>query len=172
MSVCRVESHKRQELFIQAMRFVKSGVKLRLCGLSHDGKYNAKLQRIVAKHGLQRKVKIEHRWISEEEKAAIVGGALAVAYAPIDEDSYGYPTLEGALAERPVVTTHDAGGTLEFVENDRNGVICDPTAESLAAAFDALWGDRDRTTRMGRAARERIGEMRIDWPHVVERVLA
>ena len=157
---------------VEAMRFVRSGVKLRLCGLSHDGKYGAKLHRMVAKHRLQNKVTVDHRWISEDEKAELVGRSLAVVYAPVDEDSYGYPTLEGALAEKPLVTTRDAGGTLEFVENGRNGFVCDPAPESLAAAFDALWEDRDRTVRMGRAARERMGEMRISWPHVVESVLA
>jgi glycosyltransferase involved in cell wall biosynthesis len=172
VSVCRVESHKRQELFIEAMRFVKSNVKLRLCGLSHDGKYYEKLRMMVAKHQLRNKVTIEHRWISEEEKAEIVGRALGVVYAPVDEDSYGYPMLEGALAERPLVTTHDAGGTLELVEHELNGLVCDPTPERLAAAFDALWLDREGAKRLGRAARERIEEMRIGWPHVIESVLA
>ena len=172
VSVCRIAPHKRQELLVEAMRFVRSGVKLRICGLSYDGKYGAKLQRLVVRYKLQDKVAIDHRWISEDEKARLVGSALAIAYAPIDEDSYGYPTLEGALAERPVVTTNDAGGTLEFVEGGRNGFVCAPTPESLAAAFDMLWEDRSATARMGRAARARIGEMRIDWPHVVESVLA
>jgi glycosyltransferase involved in cell wall biosynthesis len=172
VSICRMESHKRQALFIEAMRYVQSGVKLRLCGLSHDGKYGAKLQRIAARHGLKDKVTIEHRWISEDEKAAILKDALGVAYAPLDEDSYGYPTLEGALAEKPVVTTADAGGTLEFVENGRNGLVCDPSPASLAAAFDLLWENKEQARRMGLAARERIGEMRIDWSHVVESVIA
>jgi glycosyltransferase involved in cell wall biosynthesis len=172
VSICRIETHKRQKLSVEAMRFVKTGVKLRLCGVSHDGKHGGKLQRLVARHGLAGKVAIDHRWISEDEKAAIIKDALGVVYAPIDEDSYGYPTLEGALAEKPAVTTHDAGGTLEFVENGRNGFVCDPSPESLAAAFDALWRDRDQARRMGVAARERIGEMRIDWSHVVESVIA
>ncbi len=172
VSVCRVESHKRQELFIEAMGFVKSNVKLRLCGLSHDGKYYEKLRMLVAKHRLRNKVTIEHRWISEEEKAEIVGRALGVVYAPVDEDSYGYPMLEGALAERPLVTTCDAGGTLELVEHELNGFVCDPAPESLAAAFDALWLDREGAKILGRAAHERIEEMRIGWPHVIESVLA
>jgi glycosyltransferase involved in cell wall biosynthesis len=172
VAVCRIEPHKRQELLVEAMRFVRSRVKLRLCGLSHDGKYYAKLQKLVTRHRLQGRVTIEHRWISEEEKAAILSRSLAVAYAPIDEDSYGYPTLEGALSERPTVTALDAGGTLEFIENGRNGFVCEPTAESFAAAFDRLYENRDRTREMGQAARERIRELRIDWPHVVESLLA
>lgn len=172
VSVCRIESHKRQALFIEAMRFVTSGVKLRLCGLSHDGKYFEKLQKLVARYRLQNKVAIDHRWISEEEKAEITGRALAVVYAPVDEDSYGYPMLEGALAERPLITTNDAGGTLELVEHERNGFVCDPTAESLAAAFDALWQGRDKARVLGRAARARVEEMRIGWPHVIKSILA
>lgn len=172
VAICRVEPHKRQALLVEAMRFVRTPVKLRICGLSHDGKYHVKLERLAARHGLQQRVAIDHRWISEEEKVDLLQNALAVVYAPLDEDSYGYPTLEGALAERPTVTTKDAGGTLEFIENDRNGLICEPTPEALAAAFDRLWEDRRRTREMGRAARERVEELRIDWPHVVEKLLA
>lgn len=172
VAVSRIEPHKRQALFVEAMRFVRSPVKLRVCGLSHDGKYYAKLQKIVTRHRLEDRVTIDHRWISEEEKAEILGGCLAVAYAPTDEDSYGYPTLEGALAERPSVTTHDAGGTLEFIRDGRNGFICDPTPESLAMAFDKLWEDRRGAQALGRAARKRIDELRIDWPHVIENLLA
>jgi glycosyltransferase involved in cell wall biosynthesis len=171
-AICRIEPHKRQALLVEAMRLVRSPVKLRICGLSHDGKYYAKLQKLIVRHRLQDKVTIEHRWISEEEKAEILGRSLAVVYAPVDEDSYGYPTLEGALADRPTVTTRDAGGTLEFIEDGHNGLVCEPAPESLAAAFDRLWAERDRTRGMGLAARDRIRELRIDWPHVVERLLA
>jgi glycosyltransferase involved in cell wall biosynthesis len=172
VAICRIEPHKRQDLFIEAMRFTRSGVKLRLCGLSHDGKYYEKLQKIITSHRLGDRVTIDHRWISEDEKAEILSGSLAVVYAPVDEDSYGYPTLEGALAERPGVTTHDAGGTLEFIQDGRNGLVCDPTPQSLAAAFDGLWRDRRGTQTLGRAARERIAELQIGWPHVVESLLA
>lgn len=172
VSVCRIEPHKRQALLVEAMRHVRSPVRLRICGLSHDGKYYAKLQRLIARYRLQGKVSIDHRWISEDEKAEIIGRSLAAVYAPVDEDSYGYPTLEAAHAARPAVTTHDAGGTLEFVEDGRNGLICEPAPESLAASFDRLFDDRERTRTMGVAARERIRDLRIDWSHVVERLLA
>jgi glycosyltransferase involved in cell wall biosynthesis len=172
VAVCRIEPHKRQALLVEAMRHVRTPVRLRICGVSHDGKYNAKLQKLISRYRLQQKVTIDHRWISEEEKAEIVGGALAAVYAPVDEDSYGYPTLEAAHAARPTVTTHDAGGTLEFIEDGRNGLVCEPTPESLAAGFDRLFEDRQHTRSMGIAARERIHDLRIDWSHVVERLLA
>ncbi len=32
VTICRIEHHKRQDLLVEAMKHVKSGVKLRLCG--------------------------------------------------------------------------------------------------------------------------------------------
>ena len=55
-------------------------------------------------------------------------GALAVHYGPFDED-YGYVTLEGFAAHRPVVTTTDAGGPLEFVTDGETGLVTAPEPE-------------------------------------------
>lgn len=169
--VCRMEEHKRQDLFVRAMRYTKSKVKLHLYGRSARG-YNTQLEKLVDEYSLHERVAIDHRWISEEEKAEILSRALAVAYAPVDEDSYGYPSLEGALAEKPIITARDSGGTLEFVEDEHNGFVCEPTPEAVAERFDAVFLDRARTRRMGQAARARVRELRIDWPNVLERMLA
>jgi glycosyltransferase involved in cell wall biosynthesis len=46
----------------------------------------------------------------------LYAGALATAYPPYEED-FGYVTLESFLAHKPVITTEDSGGPLEFVED-------------------------------------------------------
>ena len=66
----------------------------------------------------------------------LYAGALAVVFPPFDED-YGYVTLEAFLAHKPVVTTTDAGGPLEFVEDGVTGFVAEPTPEALGAAIDA-----------------------------------
>ena len=68
-------------------------------------------------------------------------GALAVVFPPFDED-YGYVTLEGFLARKPVVTTTDAGGPLEFVEHGVTGLVTDPDPEAIGAAIARLAADR------------------------------
>ena len=65
---------------------------------------------------------------------ALYAGALAVVFPPFDED-YGYVTLEAFLARKPVITTTDAGGPLEFVEDGVTGLVCAPTPEALGAAI-------------------------------------
>lgn len=169
--ICRLEHHKRQHLLVEALRHCRSGVRLRLCG-SSVGNYSASLNQSAREWGVADRVTIDDRWITEEEKAELLADCLAAAYLPLDEDSYGYPTLEAAHSEKPVVTTLDAGGVLEFVIDGVNGAVAEPTPESIARAMDRLFEDRASTRRLGKAATARISEMNIGWPHVLERLLA
>jgi len=172
VSVCRVVPHKRQHLLIDAMRFTKSRVKLRLYGASLSPGYSAELHKQILDADVSDKVTFEDRWISEEEKAGILADCLAMAYPPEDEDSYGYPTLEAAHSWKPTLTTDDAGGVLEFVEDRVTGVVAQPDPRSLADAMDMLYAERPLARQLGENAHARIDEMNISWPHVISRVLA
>lgn len=170
VAVSRLEPHKRQMLMIEAMQHVRSGVKLRLCGTASNPDHGRALEAMVRDLGVADRVTIEDRWITEDEKAQILSGALAVAYLPKDEDSYGYPSLEGAHARKPILTTTDSGGVLELVEHGRNGLISEPNPLAVAEAMDRLHADRQATEKMGKASLDRLAEMKIDWTTVVERL--
>lgn len=170
--VCRIERHKRQHLLVEAMRHVRTPVRLRICGLGNDPVYVAGLARTVAEHGLGDRVTLEIRWITEDEKADRLEHALAVAYVPEDEDSYGYPTIEAAHAKRCTVTLTDAGGTLEFVQHGTNGLAVDPDPRSVAAAFDLLYDDRAHAAALGAAAHDHVQALGISWDSVIARLLA
>jgi len=90
-----------------------------------------------------------------------------VVFPPLDED-YGYVTLEAMLSSKPLVTCTDSGGPLEFVDPGETGLLANPSAESMAEAFDWLWENRTEARRMGEAARERYANLRISWHTVVE----
>jgi glycosyltransferase involved in cell wall biosynthesis len=88
--------------------------------------------------------------VSEEKAVQLYAGALAVFYAPVDED-YGYGTLEGMRSRKPVLTAPDSGGVLEFVHHGENGFVCRSPAE-FAAALDRLYTDRTLTHKLGETA--------------------
>jgi glycosyltransferase involved in cell wall biosynthesis len=94
--------------------------------------------------------------------------ALAVIYSPFDED-YGYVTLEAFLSHKPVITTTDAGGPLEFVEHETNGFVCEPRDEALAAAVNQLAGDRRLAARLGDAGYDRART--VTWDGVIEKLV-
>ena len=170
--VCRVEHHKRQHLLIEAMRHTRSKVKLRLCGVSLGDDYSRRLIELVTSSGLVERVRIDNRWISEAEKIAILSECLAAAYLPLDEDSYGYPSLEASHSSKPILTTSDSGGVLELVTHGYNGLIAEPDPKALAEAMDQLYVDEARSRAMGLNAARRISELNISWEHVLGRLLA
>lgn len=172
VAVCRIEPHKRQHLLVEAMRHVKSGVKLRLCGASANPGYVDQLRDTIARFDLRDRVVIEDRWISEDEKANRLATALAAAYLPHDEDSYGYPSLEAAHSGKAVLTTTDSGGVLELVEDGRNGGVTLPDPVAIAEAMDRLHLDRQEAQRQGERNAARLVEMKIDWSHVVTTLTA
>jgi glycosyltransferase involved in cell wall biosynthesis len=166
--VSRVERHKRQALLVEAMAYVTTPVRLRLCGKAESHEYAEEIHGMIASLGVAERVTFEDRWISEEEKTDRLSTALAAAYLPLDEDSYGYPSLEAAHAKKAILTTTDSGGVLELVEDRLNGLVMPPDPKALASALDRLWLDKPAAERMGRANAERLGELRINWGRVVE----
>ena len=107
--------------------------------------------------------------VDDAQIIELYASALAVIYAPYDED-YGYVTLEAFLARRPVVTATDSGGTLEFVESDVNGAVGEPTGEAIAEAINRLANDRRRAAALGDAGFERARE--ITWDGVIDALVS
>lgn len=170
--ICRVEHHKRQHLLVEAMQHTRTPVRLRLSGTASGADYPRSLSRRASELNLCDRITLDNTWISEEEKVAQLAQCLAAAYIPLDEDSYGYPSVEASHASKPVLTTSDSGGVLELVQHGINGYITEPSPEALADAMDRLYLDRNKTTVMGRNALERLSDLQISWPHVLQRLLA
>jgi len=170
--VCRMEHHKRQHLLIQAMCHTKTPVRLRLSGKCGGKPYAQELRTLIKQGGLGKRVILEDRWISENEKIDRLADCLAAAYLPLDEDSYGYPSVEASHAGKPILTTTDSGGVLELVQDGINGLVVEPNPVALGAALDALYRDKAKASAMGGAARERLSALNISWSHVLQRLLA
>jgi len=163
LSVARLEPVKRVALAIEAMVHVDPHIRLVHVG---DGSQRKDCRALVEHLGLGDRVHFAGT-IDDEALVKLYAQALAVVYAPFDED-YGYVTLEAFLARKPVVTAADSGGTLEFVEDGVSGAICEPRAEALAAAINAYAADRRRAAEHGSAGCERA--RLVTWDGVVEKL--
>lgn len=165
LSVSRLEANKRPGLLIDALAASSSEVSGVLAG---RGSQADELASRRAAAGLDDHLRMPG-YVSDDDLVGLLGQSLAVLYAPYDED-YGYVTLQAFLAGRPVITTADAGGVLEWVVDGETGLVTDGSPEELGAAVDRLVSDRDLAARMGRAGHARAAA--LGWPHVVERLLA
>ncbi len=162
----RMESLKRQSLVIDAMAHTRTAVQLLLVGKGPD---ETQLRAQIERLGLRDRVRLEID-VPNERLYHLYEGALAVYYGPFDED-YGYVTLEGYAAERPVITLADSGGPLEFVADGETGLVCAPEAPAIAEALDRLFSDRDEARRMGLAGNALVRTAVPRWPEIVARLL-
>ena len=161
----RINASKRQHLGIQALAHAGGEARLVFSGESEDDAYYARLQREAAALGLENRVRFLGR-VSEAEKLRLYAGCLGVLYPPVDED-YGYVTLEGMLASKPVVTCTDSGGPLEFITDGSTGLVAAPEPAAIGATMARLYADRPRAASMGRAAREDYLRRDITWDAAV-----
>lgn len=164
LGISRLEANKRPGLLVEALAASSSGRRGVLVG---TGSLEGELRRRAAELGVADRVELAG-YVDDAASAAHLREALAVLYAPYDED-YGYVTLEAFLAGKPVITTTDAGGVLEWVTDGETGLVTDGSPEALGAAIDRLADDPDLAARLGAAGRERAAALR--WPAVVERLL-
>jgi glycosyltransferase involved in cell wall biosynthesis len=165
LSVGRLEANKRVDLIIRALAHTGRSTRLLVVG---EGPLRDDLRQTAQSAGVADRVTFANG-VDAAHLVELYAGALGVVFPPFDED-YGYVTLEAFLAHKAVVTTIDAGGPLEFVEDGVTGFVAEPTPESLGAAIDRLAADRTRARTLGESGYERART--ITWDGAVARLMA
>lgn len=160
----RLELVKRPDLMIDALARTRSDARLVIAGA---GSLEGELRRQIERAGVADRVELVG-FVSDEVLLELYARCRAALYVPLNED-YGYVTVEAFLSKKPVVTTSDSGGVLEFVEGDVTGLIADPDPESLGRAIDRLWSlSEGRLKEMGHEGEARVSD--ISWDHVIDRL--
>jgi glycosyltransferase involved in cell wall biosynthesis len=163
----RLEPQKRQELLIEAAQHLRTPLKIILAGGSRDPK---RYESLVKKYDVKDRVCLRG-FVQEPQVIELYANALGVCYLPFDED-YGYVTLEGMLAAKPVVVASDGGGATEFIEHGSEGLIVEPEPRAIAESLDSLYTDRVRARAMGMRGREKLKAMNLSWENVVESLIS
>ncbi len=164
LSVSRLDRAKRVDLLLEALA---ADPALR-CVVAGEGPDRERLEELARRHGLDGRATFAGR-VGKGELADLYARCLAVFYAPLDED-FGMVPYEAFLAEKPVVTTTDAGGPLDAVADRRTGLVCEPSAGAVAEACSWLRGHPQDARAWGRAGKA-LAE-RLTWGEVVETLLA
>ena len=164
LSVGRIESVKRVDLIVRALALSDPALRLVVAG---DGTQRENVERETHAAGVADRVTFLGS-VPDETLIELYAGALAVVYPPYDED-FGYVTLEAFLARKPVVTCTDSGGPNEFVVDDINGYVCEPSAPALADALGRLTADRRHAAALGEAGHDVAS--RITWDGVIDTLI-
>jgi glycosyltransferase involved in cell wall biosynthesis len=164
--VSRLTALKRADLLLRALATPDgAGIRAVIAG---DGEERAALLRLIESLGLGGRVVLTGP-LSDDAMLDHFARCRAVCFPPVFED-YGFVTIEAFSSGKAVVTCRDSGGPAELVVDGVNGLVCEPTPESLARALRRLAEDAALAERMGGEAR-RTAE-RITWPDAVRQLTA
>lgn len=162
----RLNPSKRPDLLLRALAGTASPLRLVIAGVAENPSYLESLKTMAQELGVSDRVE----WLGGVDDEAMRAGyanARAVVFVPQDED-YGYITLEAMLSGKPVITTTDAGGPLEFITNGKQGLVSEAYPPALAESFEILMQDKVVAERMGATGYEHYHALNISWDHVVE----
>ena len=166
LGVGRLDAAKRFDLLVRAVAAARTPVRAVIAGV---GPERERLEDLARRLGVADRVELAG-WVEDDRLLDLYARCRAVFYAPWDED-YGYVTLEAFESAKPVVSCHDSGGVLEFVEDGVDGYLGSAgRPRTLAHALDRLWEDEERARTMGRRGREKVTG--ISWDRVIENLTA
>lgn len=164
----RLDAAKRVDLLLRAAAQVPAASPPLRYIIAGEGPDRAALERLAATLGLGERVHFAGR-VPDAEAFALYAGARAVYYAPVDED-YGFATVEAFASGKPVITTTDAGGVLEFVEDGVTGFVTPPEPARVAESLARVAANPDLCAGLGDVGRRRVAD--ITWDGVVDTLLA
>ena len=162
--VQRLVGNKRTDLILKALAHCHDPWRVIIVGSGRD---RPKLEQMVIEMDIEKQVDFLGS-IGDDHLLDLYARCRAVVYVPYDED-YGYVPLEAFLSGKPVVTTSDSGGTLEFVVHEENGLVAEPTPESVAMMIDRMMSDVDQARAWGEAGRNKISW--ITWDYVFHKLV-
>lgn len=165
LSVSRIEADKRVDILIKAMALCSRKIKAKIVGV---GNQMPELRKIAEESGVADRVEFLGA-VSDEKLYDLYAGCFAVFFAPWDED-YGYITIEAFQSKKPVITSLQSGGVLEFVEDGANGFITGGSPEQAAEAIEKLFTDKKLSIRFGEEGFKKVQS--ITWEHTISRLLS
>lgn len=161
LSVGRLETLKRTDLLIRAAAAgLPAPARVVVVG---EGPQKDALVALADELGVRDRVEFRGR-VDDEVVKNLYARCGGVFYAPWDED-YGLVTLEAFQSGKPVVTTSDAGGPLEFVRHGETGLVAAPEPAAVAAALARLIARPAEAQAMGAAARASV--QGFSWDTVI-----
>ena len=165
LSLGRLDPLKRVDLLIQSLKHCDERVKCKIAGI---GPELSRLQSIAKKCRVSERIEFLG-FVSDETLLNLYANCSLVFFAPIDED-YGYVTLEAFLSKKPVITSFDSGGPLEFVENQKSGIVLKSLEQrDVAREIEGLFFDKEKCQTLGFNGYHRVKD--INWNTVIDTLI-
>lgn len=158
----RLHRWKRPELIINAMKYVKSDIKLIISGRGEDEAYYKQLAKNDTRISFI-------GWINDDQLVDLYSKSLVVPFVPVNED-YGLITVEAYQSKKPVITCSDSGEPARIVRDGLSGFVVEPDPRKIAEKINYLIENPTHAQKMGEEGYRLV--QGISWENVIDRLLS
>jgi len=161
----RLDPIKRQDLIIKSLKYVNKELTLKIAGTGPHLDY---LKHIAKECGVEKRVEFLG-FVPNSELLDLYANAFCIPYTPLDED-LGYVSMESILSKKPVITCTDSGGSLEFIENEVNGYVVEPTPKKIGDSINKIFNDGS-AKKMGEMGYKKFKNNLLSWDIVIKKLM-
>jgi glycosyltransferase involved in cell wall biosynthesis len=167
--VGRLIDDKRVDLLIEAVGQLSRQMPDLRCLVIGDGPERTKLEALADARGLAGRIRFSGRL----EDASMYGHmkAAPVFVQPSTREGFGITVVEAqACGAVPVVVRSEMSAASDLVRDGVDGILCDPTSQSLATAITVLLDDPVRLATMRSAALDNARQ--YSWDAIASQMAA
>jgi glycosyltransferase involved in cell wall biosynthesis len=161
----RLDPIKRQDLVIKSMKYVNNELVLKIAGTGPHLDY---LKHVARDCGVLDRVEFLG-FVPDCELLDLYAHAFCIPYTPLDED-LGYVAMESILSKKPLITCTDSGGSLEFIENEVNGYVVEPSPDRIGDAINKIF-EEGSAEKMGELGYRKFKNNFLSWDQVIKKLM-
>ena len=154
INVARLSPEKRQVLLTKAFALIKDQFpdwNLEFWGELHvNTQFTAELEKTIKECGVEDRV---HLCGATSDVPKQLERASIFAF-PSEFEGWGLALTEAMSIGLPAIGCKECPAVNTLIRDEENGLLCDDTPESLAAALSRLMSDESLRIRFGKAAKE------------------
>jgi len=133
-----LEPSDRMDLLLNAVTHAKEPWQLMIFVPSASEVYRQGLHQRIERLGLKERVLVKDTALSLQDGSKKVQAFVAL---PFTTTRISGSLLQAIKSHIPVVTAADCGAILEVTQNEKNGLVVEPSAREIAHALDLLISD-------------------------------
>jgi glycosyltransferase involved in cell wall biosynthesis len=156
----RLIKEKRLDLLIQSVAIVKKEYPNVECHIIGEGPEQQRLQQMIMSYKLEQNVRIEQFLKTQDELFSIMKSSK-VFLLPSEREGFGTVVIEANSCNLPVITiSHPMNAARDLIIEGKNGFICEPRAESIAAKILMVLEKGSQVNQYEKYAKE------YDWDNI------
>jgi glycosyltransferase involved in cell wall biosynthesis len=168
--VGRFEERKGIEMLLQSLKHIPQKARLVIIGPKSHDDYEKKIISMIKQENSNGMHEVQYAGPKSPQELPGHYSAATVFVCPSLFEPFGITNIEAMACGTPVVASN-RGGIPEIVENNRNGLLVEPTPQELAKAVSKILGSKQLSAKLS-AAGMRTVNAKFSIKEVANKLLA